>query len=35
LVRFTRRYISVEHAALLHRLFVAAELSVDPFEATR
>jgi hypothetical protein len=35
LVRFTRRHISVEHAAFLHRLFVEADLRVDPFEATR
>ena len=35
LVRFTRRHISVEHAAYLHRLFADAGLRVDPFEATR
>ena len=35
LVRFTRRHVSLEHAALLHRLFVDADLHVDPFGATR
>ena len=35
LVGFTRRHISVEHAAYLHRLFADAGLRVDPFEATR
>lgn len=35
LVRFTRRHVSVEHAAYLHGLFLQADLRVDPFEATR
>ena len=35
LVRYTRRHISVEHAAFLHRLFMNADLRVDPFDATR
>ena len=35
LVRFTRRHVSLEHAALLHRLFVDVNLSIDPFGATR
>lgn len=35
LVRFTRRHVSFEHAALLHRLFVEVALRVDPFDATR
>jgi hypothetical protein len=35
LVRFTRRHISVEHAAYLYRLFTDAGLRVDPFDATR
>ena len=35
LVRFMRRYVSLNHAADLHARFVAAELSIDPFSATR
>lgn len=35
LVRFLRRYVSLEHAANLHARFVSADLSVDPFAATR
>ncbi|MCX6528651.1 MAG: hypothetical protein NTZ76_00830 [Actinobacteria bacterium] len=35
LVSYIRRYISLEHAALLHSLFVNAQLSVEPFSATR
>lgn len=35
LVRFLRRWVSVDHAADLHRRFVAAGLSVDPFASTR
>ncbi|MBU3704001.1 MAG: hypothetical protein FGM42_06465 [Ilumatobacteraceae bacterium] len=35
LVRFLRRYVSLEHAANLHTRFVSADLSVDPFAATR
>lgn len=35
MVRFLRRYVSIEHAADLHARFVAADLSVDPFAATR
>ena len=35
LVRFLRRYVSLEHAAELHRRFVAADLPIDPFSATR
>ncbi len=35
LVRFLRRWVSLDHAADLHRRFVAAGLSVDPFAATR
>jgi len=35
LVRFLRRWVSVDHAADLHRRFVAAGLPVDPFAATR
>ena len=34
LVRFMRRYVSLDHAADLHARFVAAELSIDPFSAT-
>lgn len=35
LVRYMRRYVSVEHAAELHRRFSAAGLGIDPFAATR
>ena len=35
LVRLMRRHVSLEHAAELHRRFVDADLSVDPFAATR
>ena len=35
LVRFTRHHVSFDHAAVLHRLFVEADLKVDPFDATR
>jgi len=35
LVTYLRRYISLEHAAHLHSLFKNAELSIDPFSATR
>jgi hypothetical protein len=35
LVRFLRRYVSLEHAADLHARFVSADLPVDPFAATR
>jgi len=35
LVRYMRRHVSLEHAAELHRRFVAADLSIDPFAATR
>lgn len=35
LVRYMRRYVSIEHAAELHRRFTAADLSIDPFAATR
>ena len=35
LVRLLRRYVSLDHAAELHRRFVSADLSVDPFSATR
>jgi hypothetical protein len=35
LVRYMRRHVSVEHAAELHRRFAAADLSIDPFAATR
>ena len=35
LVRFMRRYVSLDHAADLHARFVAVELLIDPFSATR
>jgi hypothetical protein len=35
LVRYLRRWVSVDHAADLHARFVAAGLSIDPFAATR
>ena len=35
LVRYLRRHVSIEHAAELHRRFVAADLTVDPFASTR
>jgi hypothetical protein len=35
LVSYIRRYVSLEHAAHLHSLFVNAQLSVEPFSATR
>ena len=35
LVRYLRRYVSVEHATELHRRFTVAGLGVDPFAATR
>lgn len=35
LVRYVRRYVSVEHAAWLHAKFVDSGLSIDPFAATR
>lgn len=34
LVRFTRRYISLLHAARLHALFVAEGLAVEPFSSS-
>ena len=35
LVRYMRRYVSLEHAAWLHARFIDAGLSIDPFAATR
>jgi len=35
LVRYLRRWVSVDHAADLHARFMSAGLSVDPFAATR
>lgn len=35
LVRYLRRWVSIDHAADLHARFVAAGLSIDPFAATR
>lgn len=35
MVRLTRVHVGVEHAAFLHRLYVAAGLAVPPWEATR
>jgi hypothetical protein len=35
LVRYLRRWVSIDHAADLHARFVVAGLSVDPFAATR
>jgi hypothetical protein len=35
LVSYIRRYVSLEHAAHLHSLFTSAQLSVEPFSATR
>ena len=35
LVAYIRRYVSLEHAAHLHSLFTSAQLSVEPFSATR
>lgn len=35
LVSYIRRYVSLEHAAQLHSLFTNAQLSVEPFAATR
>ena len=35
LVRYLRRYVSIEHAAELHRRFTVAGLGIDPFAATR
>jgi hypothetical protein len=35
LVAYVRRYVSLEHAAHLHSLFTSAQLSVEPFSATR
>ncbi|MBM3730688.1 MAG: hypothetical protein FJW44_07705 [Actinobacteria bacterium] len=35
LVRYLRRWVSIEHAADLHARFVAVGLGVDPFAATR
>lgn len=35
LVRFMRRYVSLDHAAWLHAKFMDAGLSIDPFSATR
>ena len=35
LVSYVRRYVSLEHAAHLQSLFTDAQLSVEPFSATR
>lgn len=35
LVRYLRRYVSIDHAAWLHGRFVEAGLPVDSFSATR
>ena len=35
LVSYVRRYVSLEHASHLHSLFTDAQLSVEPFSATR